>query len=329
MKRQMGRMDRVLNPVGLGCMGLSGVYNEPVDRHAAVKLLQESIELGVDHYDTAEMYGFTQNEELLGEAFKGRRDEVFIATKWGPTFDREARRPLGLDGSPEACFRAIEGSLRRLGTDYVDLYYLHRVDTKLPIEESVGAMAKLVEQGKARGIGLSEAAAATIRRAAKVHPITAVQSEYSIFTRDVEGGVLEAVGEVGASLVAYSPLGRGMLTGAMTAANRPDAPYDFRPLASPRFSEEHYPKNIGLVEEIKRIGSEVGGTPAQVALAWVLNRSPLIHVIPGTTKLENLKANFGALEFSLAPEQIARLDALADRVSGQRYYERGMATVNR
>jgi aryl-alcohol dehydrogenase-like predicted oxidoreductase len=327
MKRVLGRTAESLMPVGLGCMGLTGVYNAPLDAPATTKLIHEAIDLGVEHFDTAEMYGLTENESLLGQAFAGRRDKVFIATKWGPQFDPATGRRLGIDGSAENCRRSIEGSLRRLRTDHVDLYYLHRVDPRRPIEESVGSMAELVKEGKIRAIGLSEPAADTIRKAAAVAPIAAVQSEYSIFTRDVEKGPLDAMNEVGASLVAYAPVGRGILTGSLTKENKPGGE-DFRATTVPRFSDENYVANLALVEEIKTIAGETNARPAQVALAWVLGRAPNIHVIPGTTKLENLKTNVGAATLVLSPGQVRRLDALAARVSGSRYTPIAMSAVN-
>jgi aryl-alcohol dehydrogenase-like predicted oxidoreductase len=309
-------------------MSLSGVYNAPMDLNAATALLHEAIELGVEHFDTAEVYGLTHNEDLLGAAFADRRSKVFIATKWGPMFNIETGQRLGVDGSAANCRRAIEGSLKRLKTDYVDLYYLHRVDPKTPIEESVGAMADLVKEGKVRGIGLSEASADTIRRAGKVAPITAVQSEYSIFTRDVETGPLAAIEEVGASLVAFSPVGRGMLTGTLRPEARPQET-DFRTATIPRFSEDNYAANLTLALEIKAVADEKNAQPAQVALAWLLGRSGAIHVIPGTTKLANLRTNVGATALVLSPGQVSRLDALADKVAGARYTPEAMSQVNR
>lgn len=309
-------------------MGLSGVYNAPVDPKGATALLHEAIELGVEHFDTAEVYGLTQNEDLLGAAFADRRAKVFIATKWGPKFNAETGQRFGVDGSPANCRRAIEGSLKRLNTDYVDLYYLHRVDPKTPIEESVGAMADLVKEGKVRGIGLSEPSANTIRRAARIAPIMAVQSEYSIFTRDVEQGPLAAIEEVGASLVAFSPVGRGMLTGALKPDARPGET-DFRAATIPRFAEGNYAANLKLASEIRAVADETNALPAQVALAWLLARSGAVHVIPGTTKLANLRTNLGATALVLSPGQVGRLDALADKVAGARYTPEAMNQVNR
>ncbi|MDP3738959.1 MAG: aldo/keto reductase [Hyphomonadaceae bacterium] len=328
MKRAVGRTGRSLMPIGLGCMGLTGVYNAPLEPAAATRLLHDAIDLGVEHFDTAEIYGLTRNEAVLGEAFHDRRSKVFIATKWGPQFDAATGRRLGVDGTAANCRKSVEGSLKRLRTDVIDLYYLHRVDPKTPIEESVGAMAELVKEGKIRMIGLSEPSADTLRKAARVATISAVQSEYSIFTRDVEKGPLEAMKEVGASLVAYSPVGRGMLTGAMRKDEKP-AGEDFRASAVPRFNDDNYAANLALVEEIKSIAGEIGGKPAQIALAWVLGRSPNIHVIPGTTKLENLRTNIDTANVRLSPGQVQRLDALAARVAGQRYTPLGMEAVNR
>jgi aryl-alcohol dehydrogenase-like predicted oxidoreductase len=264
---------------------------------------------------------------LLGEAFHDRRQKIFLATKWGPQFDAATGRRLGVDGTPANCRRSVEASLKRLRTDFIDLYYLHRVDPRTPIEDSVGAMAELMKEGKIRMIGLSEPSAATIRKAAKVAPIAAVQSEYSIFTRDVEKGPLEAMKEIGASLVAYSPVGRGLLTGALSKDKKPEGE-DFRATAIPRFNDENYAANLALVDEIKAVAAELNAKPAQVALSWVLARSPIIHVIPGTTRLENLRTNFEAPTFVLSPGQVQRLDALAKRVAGPRYTPLGMSAVN-
>ena len=329
MKRAIGQTGHNLNSIGLGCMGLSGVYNAPVDPVLAVRLLHEAIDLGVEHFDTAEMYGLTKNEDLLGAAFHDRRNKVFIATKWGPTFDLATGKRGPIDGSPANCRRAVEGSLKRLRTEVIDLYYLHRVDPKTPIEDSVGAMAQLVKDGKIRLIGLSEPSAETIKKAALVAPIAAVQSEYSVFTRDVEDGRLAAMETVGASLVAYSPVGRGILTGAMNRDARPSGGDDFRNTTVPRFNEENYAANLDLVREIVSIASELNAKAAQVALAWVLTRSPNVHAIPGTTRLENLKTNLGAEHVLLSAGQIKRLNALAARVSGARYTPIGLSAVNR
>ena len=307
-------------------MGLSEFYGPPTEQGAAISLLHEAIDLGVEHFDTAEMYGIgSANESLLGEAFHDRRDKVFIATKFGPVRDPATGEFTGIDGSRANCRRAVDGSLARLKTDVIDLYYLHRVDPATPIEETVTAMAELVSEGKVRAIGLSEASGDTIRRAAKIHPIAAVQSEYSIFSRDIETAVFPACIEVGATLVAYSPLGRGMLSGRFKEESLGDG--DFRS-TTPRFQGEAYRANVALVDEIEAVATAKSCTPAQVALAWVLGRGEHVMTIPGTTKLENLKANLGAYEIALSGDEQAALDQLADRVKGDRYDEQGMAIIN-
>jgi aryl-alcohol dehydrogenase-like predicted oxidoreductase len=307
-------------------MGLSEFYGPPTDRETAIGLLHAAIELGVQHFDTAELYGMGANETLLGEAFHDRRDKVFIATKFGPIRDPETGAAVGIDGSRANCRRAVEGSLKRLQTDVIDLYYLHRVDPATQIEETVAAMAELVAEGKVRAIGLSEAAAATIRRAADVHPISAVQSEYSIFSRDIEDSVIPACLEVGATLVAYSPLGRGMLSGRFKQDVRP-AEGDFRTL-TPRFQGDAYEANVALVAEIEALASAKWCKPAEVALAWVLDRGDHVMTIPGTSKLDNLKVNLGAYDIALADDELKKLDRLADQVKGDRYDERGMSIIN-
>ena len=306
-------------------MGLSEFYGPPTEQKAAIKLMHEAIELGVEHFDTAEMYGIGANETLLGEAFHDRRDKVFIATKFGPMRDPVTGEFTGIDGTRENCRRAVAGSLERLQTDVIDLYYLHRVDPATPIEETVTAMAELVAEGKVRAIGLSEASADTIRRAAKIHPGAAVPSEYSIFSRDIEAAVIPACMEVGATLVAYSPLGRGMLSGRFKAESIDEG--DFRSF-TPRFQGAAFDENVALVDEIEAVASAKSCTPAQVALAWVLGRGEHVMTIPGTTKLENLKENLGAYEVRLSVDQQGTLDQLADRVMGDRYDEQGMAIID-
>jgi aryl-alcohol dehydrogenase-like predicted oxidoreductase len=326
LKRKLGNTERDLPAIGLGCMGLSEFYGPPTEQHTAIRLLHEAIDLGVEHFDTAELYGVGgANEKLLGKALSDRRDRVFIATKFGPTRDFETGEFTGLDGSRENCRRAVAGSLQRLRTDIIDLYYLHRVDPATPIEETVAAMAELVAEGKVRAIGLSEASGDTIRRAAKIHPISAVQSEYSIFSRDIESDVMPACLEVGASLVAYSPLGRGMLTGRFKHEKLDEG--DWR-LSTPRYQGEAYAANVALVDEIEAIASNKSCTSAQVALAWVLGRGEHVMALTGTTKLVNLRSNLGAYEVELSDDEQTTLDALADRVKGDRYDEWGMASIN-
>lgn len=324
-RRSLGKTERTLPPIGLGCMGLSEFYGPPTEPAAAIQLLHEAIELGVEHFDTAEMYGMGANESLLGEAFHDRRDKVFIATKFGPTRDPDTGAFTGIDGSRENCRRAVEESLGRLKTDVIDLYYLHRVDPATPVEETFGAMAELVAEGKVRAIGLSEASGDTIRRAAKVHAVSAVQSEYSIFSRDIEASVIPACIEVGATIVAYSPLGRGMLSRRFKS----DAPAegDFRS-SMPRFKGDAYRANVALVDEIEAVATAISCKPAQIALAWVLGRGEHVMTIPGTTKLENLEVNLGAYGIRLSDDEQAKLDQLADRVMGDRYDEQGMSIIN-
>ena len=324
-RRTLGNTQTMLPAIGLGCMGLSEFYGPPTEQRAAIKLLHQAIELGVEHFDTAEMYGMGANESLLGEAFHDRRDKVFIATKFGPTRDPETGDFTGIDGSRENCRRAVEDSLKRLKTDVIDLYYLHRVDPATPIEETVGAMAELVAEGKVRAIGLSEASGDTIRRAAKIHPVSAVQSEYSIFSRDIEAAVIPACIEVGASLVAYSPLGRGMLSGRFKEESLAEG--DFRS-TTPRFTGEAFQANVALVDEIESIAAAKSCKPAQVALAWVIGRGDHVMTIPGTTRLENLRINLGAYSIQLSGDEQAALDRLADRVKGDRYDERGMSIID-
>ncbi len=326
IKRKIGG-SRPLNAIGLGCMGISFAYGPAMADDDAVSLLHQAVDLGVDHFDTAEMYGLGHSEQMLGKAFHDRRDRVFIATKFGPIYNTETRQRLGVDGSAANAKRALEQSLRYLQSDHIDLWYLPRRDFSRPIEETVAAMADAVKEGKVRSIGLSEVTADTLRAAAKVHPIAAVQSEFSIFTRFVESdGILDACKDVGATLVAYSPLGRGMLAGWSKdwQANG----FDFRATMAPRFQGDALENNLALVEEIAKVATDLDATAGQVALAWVLQRADNIVAIPGTTKVSNLKQNLGAADVKLTPAAVAKLDALAAKVKGERYNEDGMKGVN-
>ena len=327
IRRHIGRNGPEVNAIGLGCMGMSAYYGAPMDEADGVALLHAAIDRGVDHFDTAEMYGFGANERLLGAAFHDRRDKVFIATKWGPVADPKTNLPAGYDGSETNARRAVENSLRYLRTDHIDLYYLHRKDPARPIEESVEAMAKLVQEGKVRAIGLSEVSAETLRKAHSIHPVAAVQSEYSLFTRDYEADVIPACRELGVTFVAYSPLVRGMLTGSFSKDWAPDGP-DFRAGMAPRFAGEALDANLALVAEIQALAVAKGVSAGQIALAWVLSRGEHIVAIPGTTKLANLEANLAAADVRLSADEAGRLDGLAARVQGQRYNERGMGAVN-
>ncbi len=328
-KRKIGQSDLNVTPVGLGCMGMSWAYGDAISDKDAVELIHSALDSGVDHLDTAEMYGSGDNEKKVGLALKGRRHEVTLATKFGPLMDPDTGYPNGVDGSPANVRKASEGSLKRLGVDTVDLYYLHRMDPDTPIEDTVGEMSRLVEEGKVRYLGLSECSAETLRRAHKVHPIAAVQSEYSLFTRDLEQENLPAMRELGVGLVAYSPLGRGMLTGKFDANDKPQGGDDFRSTAQPRFAQENYEANLKLVEEIKAVAETHGVLPAQIALAWVLAQGDDIVTIPGTTRLKHVKTNLASQEVELTPDELDRLGALAAKVQGARYNEQGLAMVNR
>lgn len=327
----IGQSGIEVNAIGLGCMGLSAFYGPPTDTREAIGLLHAAIERGVNHFDTAEMYGMGTNEKLLGEAFEGRRDKVRVATKFGPLVDVDDQGRMrgirGVDGSRENCRRAVENSLRFLRTEVIDLYYLHRADPSRPIEQTVSAMAELVEEGKVRALGLSEVSGDTLKRAHAVHPIAAVQSEYSIFSRDIERTLLAALKETGASLVAYAPLGRGLLAGRFSKQAAPGEG-DFR-ASMPRFAGAAYEANLALADQIRAVAEARGVTPAQVALAWVLGRGDNILTIPGTTRLANLESNLAAADLELTDAERARLDALADEVAGDRYPPQGMAAINR
>ena len=330
LTRNLGRSGISVSALGLGCMGLSEFYGEPIDESAAVRLLHRAADLGITHFDTAEIYGQGRNEQLLGKAFAGRWHQIVLATKFGPRRDPATGAFLGLDGSPANVRSSCEKSLARLTTDKIDLYYLHRVDPDTPIEDTVGEMATLVQEGKIGAIGLSEASAETVRRAHAVHPIAALQTEYSIFSRDIEKDILPTCVELGISLVAYSPLGRGMLTGRYAGvSDRPTSENDFRAQLQPRFQPGNIESNLKLVEAIKEIAVRRDCTPAQVALAWVLDQGDHVVAIPGTTRLANLESNLGALSCRLTDENRARLDGLADQVLGERYAPAEMAGVNR
>ncbi|OHX14088.1 aldo/keto reductase [Chromobacterium sphagni] len=327
-KRTLGRNGPQVAALGLGCMGMSAFYG-PHDDAESLATLDAALDLGVNLLDTADMYGPYTNEELLAKVLARRRGEVVLATKFGIVMDPADPARRGVNGRPDYVRSSCEGSLRRLGVEHIDLYYLHRVDAAVPIEETVGAMAELVRQGKVRYLGLSEASAATLRRAAAVHPIHALQSEYSLWTRDPEDGVLAACRELGTSLVAYSPLGRGFLTGAIKS---PDdfAPDDFR-RGNPRFQGENFQRNLQLVERVKELAAAKGCSPAQLALAWVLAQGEDIVAIPGARKQANLHDNLGALNVVLSQEESARLAALfaGGQVSGLRYAAEAMPLLNR
>jgi aryl-alcohol dehydrogenase-like predicted oxidoreductase len=319
--------DLTVSDMGLGCMGMSAFYGTS-DEGEAIRTIHRAIELGCTFLDTAELYGPHTNEELVGKALKDRRDDVVLATKfgirWEPTDDDPMHRVI--DGSPENVRRSIEGSLKRLGTDHVDLYYQHRIDPNTPIEETVGALGELVQQGKIRHIGLSEAAPDTIRRAHATHPITAVQSEYSLWSRDIEAEVLPTLRELGIGLVAYSPIGRGFLAGRFTDPSELDEG-DFR-RSGPRFTGDNLKHNQELAAKIREIAEEKGATASQLALAWVLAQGDDIVPIPGTKRVSYLEENWGATELELTAADLERIEAELPAVAGERYDSSGMATLN-
>ena len=311
--------------LGLGCMGMSAFYTGAgTDDAGSIRTIHRAMDLGVTLFDTAEIYGPYTNEELLARAFAGgRRDKVVIATKFGTILHR-SKDERGLDGSPENVRLSVEGSLRRLQTDHIDLYYQHRMDPGTPIEDTVGALAELIGEGKIRHYGLSEAAPETIVRANAVHPVTAVQTEYSLWTRDPESEVLPTVRELGIGFVPYSPLGRGFLTGSIRSLDQL-ADDDFRRF-NPRFEGDNLEANIRIVEEVDAVAREAGAAPGQVALAWLLSKGDDLAPIPGTRRVENLEQNVAAADLDLTPEQLARLDRVAAPV-GDRYAD--MSPLNK
>ncbi|MBF2047635.1 MAG: aldo/keto reductase [Elainella sp. C42_A2020_010] len=324
--RKLGELE--VSALGLGCMGMSMAYGA-ADETESIATIHRVLDLGVNFLDTADMYGFGENEKLVGKAIQDRREQVILATKFGISGRDFERGTLTVNGKPEYVRQACDASLQRLGVDYIDLYYQHRVDPEVPIEDTVGAMAELVQQGKVRYLGLSEASVATIRRAYVVHPITALQSEYSLWSREPEDEILPTLRQLGIGFVPYSPMGRGFLSGKITS---PDdfAADDFR-RTQPRFQGENFVKNLQLVEQVKALASQKEISPGQLALAWLLAQGQDIVPIPGTKRRDYLEENVGAVAIELTPEELAQIDQVVPRqaAAGERYAASLMEAVNR
>jgi len=326
-KRKLGRSDLEVSALGFGCMGLNFAYGPGIDRQAAIALIRSAVELGVTFFDTAEAYGPFTNEELVGEALAPFRDRVVIATKFGFGFD-QAGRITAADSRPAHVREVVNASLKRLGTDHIDLLYQHRVDPAVPIEDVIGVMAEFVQAGKVRYLGLSEAGPTTLRRAMKVHPISALQSEYSLFEREVEAEVLPACRELGIGFVPYSPLGRGFITGRVKRAEEYAADNDNRK-NMPRFQGENFDRNMRRAEAVRALAAKKGITPSQLALAWLLDRGDDLVPIPGTKRRTYLRENVGAVNVKLTPEDRKYLDESLPPVAGPRYSDQAMKMIDR
>jgi len=328
-KRTLGKSNLEVSAIGLGCMGLSFAYGQPVDKHDGISLIRAAFERGVTFFDTAEAYGPFKNEELVGEAVAGFRDQVVIATKFGFKFDPNTGKQIGLYSRPEHIREVAEASLKRLNTDVIDLFYQHRVDPNVPIEDVAGAVKGLIQQGKVKHFGLSDAGVQTIRRAHAVHPVTALQSEYSLWWREPEDEILPTLEELGIGFVAFSPLGRGFLTGKINEETKIEK-NDFRNIM-PRFSPEARKANQSLVDLLGKFAQKKKATPAQIALAWLLAQKPWIIPIPGTTRLQRLEENIGAVNVKLSPDDLREIDSATSKipVQGARYPEELQRMVGR
>ncbi|AKG69687.1 aldo/keto reductase [Serratia fonticola] len=327
-QRKLGTNGPLVSALGLGCMGMSDFYSTGYDEQEAIATLHRALELGVTLLDTADMYGPHTNEQLIGKAIKGKRDQVFLATKFGIVRDPADPTARGVSSKPDYIRRSVEGSLQRLGVETIDLYYQHRVDPTVPIEEVVGTLADLIQEGKIRHIGLSEASVATLERAHQVHPITALQTEYSLWSRDAEQGQLAACQRLGIGFVAYSPLGRGFLTGAIQSIEDLAAD-DFR-RDNPRFQGENFARNLELVTKVSELARQKGVTPSQLALAWVMAQGENIVPIPGTKRRRYLEENVAAAEITLSEQELAAIEAVFPQtgVAGARYTTVGMELIN-
>lgn len=327
-QRQLGKNGPMVSALGLGCMGMSEFYTGNMDEKESLATLDRALELGVTLFDTADVYGPYTNEELLGRALQGRRNQVFLATKFGIVRDSANPQARGTNGRPDYIRKSVEGSLKRLQTDTIDLYYQHRADPTVPVEESVGALADLVREGKIRYIGLSEVSAATLERAHKVHPISALQTEYSLWSRDVEATILPACERLGIAFVPYSPLGRGFLTGAIRSPED-FAENDFRK-QNPRFQGDNFAKNLHLADKVAELAREKGVKPSQLALAWVLAQGKNVVPIPGTKRRTYLEENIAALDVILSEAELAAIEAAfpLDSAAGQRYAPEMMQILN-